>query len=193
MGATLTLAPLLVSRILLTNHNPRLNTMTSSPTMSRKRTIKPEPDSSTSDSNPPSPETPSKKAKSHATPKTKTPKYSPTRADAWTPEFRLRLFEAYEASSQVKWDEVAKLVSFPPYRLIRWLTRRWEMERMQRLVGSSGSVLLGRRSRLRLARRARLEIGKISGTKSWGAREGGDTIATVLKNWRRRVVNIHMM
>jgi hypothetical protein len=78
--------------------------------MSRKRTIKPEPDSSTSDSNSPSPETPSKKAKSHATPKTKTPKYSPTKADAWTPELRLRLFEAYEASSQVKWDEVAKLV-----------------------------------------------------------------------------------
>jgi hypothetical protein len=79
--------------------------------MSKKRTIKPEPDSSTSDSNPPSPVTPSKKAKSHITPKTKTPKYFSTKADACTPELRLRLFEAYEASSQARWDEVAKLVS----------------------------------------------------------------------------------
>jgi hypothetical protein len=78
--------------------------------MSKKRIIKPEPDSSTSDSNFPSPETPSKKTKPNPTLKNKTPKYSPTKADAWTPELWLRLFEAYEASSQVKWDEVANVV-----------------------------------------------------------------------------------
>jgi hypothetical protein len=46
------------------------------------------------------------------------------------------------------------------------------MERTQRLVGNSGSVLPGRKSRLRLARRARLEIGKISGRKSWALGRG---------------------
>ena len=111
MDATLTLNHFLVSHnLLLTNRDPKVNTMTSSPTTSRKRTIKPEPDTITSASNSPSPETPSKKPKSNPTSKNKTPKYSPTKADAWTPELRLKLFEAYEASSQVKWDEVAKSV-----------------------------------------------------------------------------------
>lgn len=111
--------------LILTQHHPRLNTMTSSPTMSKKRNIKPELDMNSDCSSPsPSSETPSKKAKSHTGPKAKTPKSSPTKADAWTPELRLKLFEAYESSSQVKWDEVARKVGTSPSR---WLTRSWAM------------------------------------------------------------------
>lgn len=50
------------------------------------------------------PQTPSKKKRA-------SPKHSPTKADAWTPEMRLKLFEAYQDASQVKWDDVAKKVS----------------------------------------------------------------------------------
>jgi hypothetical protein len=159
MDATLTLTHFLVSHNHLTNHNPKLSSMTSSmtssQTMSKKRTIKPEPDSSTSDSNSPSPETPSKKARSTSTPtKTTSPKKSSTKAEAWTPELRLKLFEAYESSSQVKWDEVARKLGAS---LSCWLTRRWETVRMHRRVGSSGSVLPGRKSRLLLRRRAKIQ------------------------------------
>jgi hypothetical protein len=168
MDATLTLTHFLVSHNHLTNHNPKLSSMTSSmtssQTMSKKRTIKPEPDSSTSDSNSPSPETPSKKARSTSTPtKTTSPKKSSTKADAWTPELRLKLFEAYESSSQVKWDEVARKVGAS---LSCWLTRRWETVKMHRRVGSSGSVLPGRKSRLHLRRRARIQRGRWIGSRA---------------------------
>lgn len=36
---------------------------------------------------------------------------SPTKGDSWTPESRLRLFEAYQVCSAVKWDDVAEAVS----------------------------------------------------------------------------------
>jgi hypothetical protein len=104
--------------------HPSTINMTSSPTMSKKRGIKPEPDTSTSEPHSPSPETPSKKARTTPTQtKTASPKKSSTKADAWIPELRLKLFEAYESSSQVKWDEVARKVG-PSMSCL--LSRRWK-------------------------------------------------------------------
>ena len=145
----------------------------SSSSESKKRTVKPEPDYS-SDSNPPSPETPSKKIKTTpSSTKNKSPKKSSTKADAWTPELRLRLFEAYESSSQVKWDEVARKVGLVLYRSMwKVADERWEMRRMLKLVGSNGSVLLGRRSRLRSRKRASLELGDEVGV--CGSKKGED-------------------
>jgi len=83
-------------------------TSSSSSKSRERRNIKPEPDpSAISDSSSPPPKTPSKRPRS--TP-SKTPS-SPTKQEGWTPELRLKLFEAYEACSQVKWDDVADKVS----------------------------------------------------------------------------------
>lgn len=63
------------------------------------------------------PHTPPKKSKMPVYSKSPTAassSSSPVRTpkkDGWTPEKRLRLFMAYEAVAQIKWDEVAAKVS----------------------------------------------------------------------------------
>jgi hypothetical protein len=130
-------------------HFAMTSSASSTENASKKRDLKPEPNDCNTDT-PPSPDTPSEKANS-------TPKSSPTKAkaDAWTPELRLKLFEAYQVCSQTKREEVAEKVRLYTPRAERWLTRRLEMGKGRKNVGSNGSELLEKGSKLHWRRRTR--------------------------------------
>lgn len=85
----------------------------STPTETKKRTaVKAELE-------PPSDQSPASLTTKKTTKTRAAPKYSPTKADAWTPHSRLRLFEAYQSCANVKWDEVAQKVSRNLPQLLR--------------------------------------------------------------------------
>ena len=91
------------------------------------------------DVKPTAPTTTPKKAKASTS-----PTVSPKRPDPWTPERRLKLFDAFVKVADVKWDEVAAAVSaFVLYQ--RGLTGSLTMGLLARCVASSGSALRARR------------------------------------------------
>lgn len=82
---------------------PASSNSSNTPPSSKKRGVKAEIDHDDDISDPPS--TPVKKARKTAA------SSSPSKADAWTAEERVKLFEAYQTCAQIKWDEVAREVS----------------------------------------------------------------------------------